>query len=285
MISLNNKNIKYYLLFGCDISNQVYSSGYSLSDEERNMRSDTIILVILNTKTKKIKLVSILRDICVDVKGHGKCKINSLIVYFGPKKTTKIIGNLLGITISKYITLNMKNMIEVIDLIGGVDVELSYEEIDFINNMMLDSTIITEYQGNVSKLSEIGLNHLNGIQTLTHVRNRFFGYTWARTRRQRDVLIAIVKQIQNNVKPNQYIKLGLSMLKFVKTNLNIIDICQCAMIAKNIKINEIETYSIPSTNTKSIKDDGLWRFEIDFKDANFYLQKIVNDEDVKDFVI
>lgn len=285
MTSLNNKNIKYYLLFGCDISNQVYSSGYSLSDEERNMRSDTIILVILNTKTKKIKIVSILRDICVDVKRHGKCKINSLIVYFGPKKASKIIGNLFGITINKYITLNMKNMIEIIDLIGGINIELSYEEIDYINNMLLDSTIITEYQGNVNKLSNIGLNHLDGIQTLTHVRNRFFGYTWARTKRQREVLIAIVEQIQNNVKPNQYISLGLSMLKYVKTNLNIIDIYQCAMIAKNIKISEIETYSIPSTNTKSIKDDGLWRFEINFNNANLFLQKIVNNEDVKDFII
>lgn len=278
-------NIKYYLLYGCDVSNQVYDAGDALSYDDRCLRSDTIILIAVNSKTNKAKIISLLRDICVDVKGHGKCKLNSLIVYFGPRKATKMISKLFKINVTKYIVINMENMIKLIDSIGGIDLDLSLDEISFINGWSDDTKYVSNYKGNIYQLEKEGINHLNGLQTLTHARNRWNSHTWARTKKQRNILIAIAKQIKNNTKPNQLVSLGLSMLKLVKTNFNVIDIIKCANLSRKIKIDEIETYSVPSSNTKSIKKDGMWRFEIDFNDASTFINKVINEEDVEDFVV
>lgn len=282
---MNSKNIKYYLLYGCDVSNQIYDVGESLPSDDKNLRSDTIILVILNKKTNKVKIVSLLRDIAVEVKGHGKCKLNSLIVYFGPKKTTKIINNLFDINVSKYVVLDMENMVKIVDIIGGVDINLKKEEVEFINHWSKDTTIITNYKGNANNISKEGINHLNGLQTLTHARNRYYGYTWARTRRQREILIAMAKQIKNNTNSSQLINIGLSILKYVKTNINLFDIIFISSLINKINLNEISTYPLPNEKTNGISDSGMWRFEIDFNLAKEYLQKIINDEDVEDFVL
>lgn len=285
MTSLNDKNIKYYLLYGCDASILTYDFNNLISDDDRCMRSDTIILLITNTKTNKVKVISLLRDIVVNVKDRGKCKLNSLIVYYGPRKTTKIIGNLLGINISKYIVMNMENLVKIVDEIGGIDLNLTDDEVEFINRRLFEAEFLANYHGDFKLIEKSGMNHLNGIQTLTHVRDRDYGYAWGRTKRQRDVLITMVKQIKDVIEPNKLIDFGLSMIKYVKTNLNIFDIISCVKILKGINFDNIETYSIPSNNTNSIRNDGMFRFEIDFNDINKFLTKIVNDEDVKDFVI
>ena len=285
MIKLNDSSIKYYLLFGCDISNQFYDVGGLLPDNEKSLRSDTIILLIVNIKTHKVKIVSILRDICVNDNNYGKCKLNSLIVYYGPKKATKKIGNLFGIHINKYIVLNMVNMVKIIDLIGGIDIYLTRPEVDYINGMGFDSASLTRHKDGYETLDSEGLNHLNGIKTLTHVRNRAVGFCWERAKRQRNVIVAVVSKITNTIKPENYFSFGRSLLSYVKTNLNIFDIISLAKIAKKIKINEIETFSIPLQNTNSIKNDGVWRFEINFEDANVLLCKIVNEEDTSELVV
>lgn len=279
-----NSNIKYYILYGCDASVQAYVSDY-MSEDDECLRSDTIILAIVNTKTNKVNLVSLLRDITVNLKDRGKCKLNSLIVYYGPKKTTKIIGDLFGINISKYIVMNMKNLVKIVDEIGGIDMELTDDEVEFINRRLYEVEFIANYHGNLKLIDKSGMNHLDGVQTLTHVRDRDYGYGWGRTKRQRDVLVAMVKQIKTVVSPNKLFDFGLSMVKYVKTNLNIFDIILCAKITKKIIFDDVKTYSIPSRKTKTIKDDGMFRFEIDFNKTNEFITKIINDEDVTDFVV
>lgn len=285
MNSINYKDNKFFILYGCDVVNEVYSAPTNISNIERCLRSDTIMLLILNVKTNKVKLISILRDISIDIAKHKKCKLNSLIVYYGPKKATKIIGRLLGIKITKYIVLDMQNMIKIIDLIGGVEVNLTYPELVYINNRLQDSAVVTNYQGELVQLTTEGMNNLNGIQTLTHIRNRVMGYTWARTQRQREVIISIIKKLKNSMSRKEIILLCKSLLRYVETNLNIIDVFKYGRVITKINIDNIKSLAIPSIDTESIKTNGTWRFELDFNDVKKYLKMIINDEDVEGFIL
>lgn len=173
-------------------------------------RSDTIIIVVLDNVNKKINLISIPRDTYVDVPGHGYTKINHAYAYGQEQLSLKTINSNFGLNLTQYVTIDFSGLVDSIDMVGGVEVYLTQEEVDFINGGM-DAA---------NKIAGPGLVNLNGKQALKHSRNRYVGSDFVRAYRQRTILISLLNKImQKNV--DEILALSDSLLVNVTTNMDI----------------------------------------------------------------
>lgn len=173
-------------------------------------RSDTIIIVVLDNVNKKINLISIPRDTYVDVPGYGYTKINHAYAYGQEQLSLKTINSNFGLNLTQYVTIDFSGLVDSIDMVGGVEVYLTQEEVDFINGGM-DAA---------NKIAAPGLVNLNGKQALKHSRNRYVGSDFVRAYRQRTILISLLNKImQKNV--DEILALSDSLLVNVTTNMDI----------------------------------------------------------------
>lgn len=267
------KKIKQILLLGCDVSR---SHSSILSNKEKYKRSDSMLVVLINEETGKVALVSFMRDIWVYFDGYGEDRINTAILKNGPKLAIKTINDYFNLNIDDYILLNMENFVYIVDELGGVDVNLTDEEAYYINQQIDDVKEIINYKGEAIQLDDSGLNHLNGLQTLTHVCDRYFGFCWKRGERQREVLKALMYKAKNHTSKSKMVLLGVKMLKYVKTSLSIFDVFSLAKVALKVNPSEVKTHCVPSEGTYEMVNDGIWHFEIDFVENSKQLQELIN---------
>lgn len=89
-----------------------------------NTRSDTIMLVNIDFVNSKINLISIPRDTYASIEGHGKQKINHSYNFGGAELTVQTLNNLLGKDIQNYMTMDYEFVESVVDIVGGVDVDV-----------------------------------------------------------------------------------------------------------------------------------------------------------------
>ncbi len=196
---LNDEQILNVLLIGADTRKG-----------ETKGNSDTMILLSLDTKNKKLKLLSFMRDTWVSIPGYGENKLNAAFTYGGAELTVKTIQANYGIKIDRYAIVDFKSFKNIIDKLGGIDIELTQEEVDYIDwqtymNNQADTrneldAYSYEYKPN-SKGEEVTKIHLNGRQALWHARNRgedgiCSGDDYTRTQRQRNVISIVVEKLK-----------------------------------------------------------------------------------------
>lgn len=167
-------------------------------------RSDAMILVSISNQTKTIYMTSLLRDIYVEIPGHESNRLNAAYAFGGPELLLETIKQNLDIEVNRYVQVNFQAFANLIDAVGGVELELTNEEVQLVNaylneyNMLEDRPIDTDYlPGDAS-----GLLHLNGPQALAYSRNRYIGSDFGRTERQRRILEAVFHQLPSSVLTN-----------------------------------------------------------------------------------
>ena len=194
--------VKHGSLFGeteTVVSESVLASYVSHSDDTKNVlligydvdengisRSDSMILLTLDHEHQKIKMTSLMRDMYVRIPGYGKRKLNAAFVYGGPELLLQTIYTNFGLQVDKYICVDYKAFVDVVNEIGGVQVDLEEMELEQFNKY------VGKKESN--KIYEAGSYVLNGKQTLTYCRIRKVGSDTARTARQREVLSKIMKK-------------------------------------------------------------------------------------------
>ncbi|WP_035378512.1 LCP family protein [Fervidicella metallireducens] len=130
-------------------------------------RTDSIILLTINTNTKKIKLTSFMRDMYVPIPDHQDSRINTSFFLGGVELLLKTINQDFNLNIQNYISVDFHAFQDIVDKLGGIDVEVKDYEVKEINKY------IKEVNGNKSTLlSGPGMQHLNGQQALSYCRIR-----------------------------------------------------------------------------------------------------------------
>ena len=104
--------------------------------EDEHGRTDTMIMMSVDNRHKKIKLTSFQRDTYVYIPGHGNNKINAAYTLGGPKLTIETIEANFGIKVDRYAVVDFDSFIEIIDTLGGIDMEVTQDEITYINYQM-----------------------------------------------------------------------------------------------------------------------------------------------------
>lgn len=165
-------------LFGVDSRNNSVGKG--------NM-SDVIILCTVNQETGAIKLVSVFRDTYLNIdEKNSYNKINLAYSRGGPKQAVEALNRNLDLQIDDYATFNWKAVADSINILGGVDVELSKAEFYYINSYITETVESTGVGSH--HLKKAGPNHLDGVQAVAYARLRKMDTDYARTERQRKVI-------------------------------------------------------------------------------------------------
>ncbi|MBP3753752.1 MAG: LCP family protein [Lachnospiraceae bacterium] len=167
-------------------------------------RSDAMILVSISKTSGKILMTSILRDVYVEIPGYGSNRLNAAYAFGGPELLMETIQHNFDIPVSRYILVNFEAFAGVVDAVGGVDIELTVEEIGWVNAYLNEYNELTghEFGYNYLTQTEPGVIHLNGPQALAYSRNRYVGTDFGRTERQRKVMEEIIKKLPRAVITN-----------------------------------------------------------------------------------
>lgn len=151
-------------------------------------RSDGIIVLSINEKTKDVKMLSVYRDTYVQIEGHGLTKITHAYAYGGPTLAIKTLNQNLDLNISEYITVNFDAVATAIDEMGGIEVEIKKDEVGQMNEYIRETAQVT---GKKSKsIPSAGTYNLDGVQAVTYGRIRKTdGGDYKRTERMRTVIM------------------------------------------------------------------------------------------------
>lgn len=173
-------------LFGLDNrSNGSYSAG----------NSDCIILASINNATKEIRMASVYRDTYLDI-GEGKYnKANAAYQKGGPKQAIEMLNKNLDLAVQDYVAVDWNALVETIDLLGGVDIELTQREAELTMGYIDE---IAEQTGNAVEYPSEGLQTLSGVQATAYARIRYTeGWDYKRTERQRLVINKIFEKAKS----------------------------------------------------------------------------------------
>lgn len=147
-------------------------------------RSDVIMLIRVNKETENIKVVSVYRDTLMDMGGLIKC--NSAYEYGGPFYAMDMLEKNLDLDIDGYVSAEFLSVINMIDALGGVNLDLTDEEVRYSNQYISE---MNELYHKDSPLLEPGKQKLNGVQAVGYSRVRYTeGWDYKRTERQRTIL-------------------------------------------------------------------------------------------------
>ena len=178
-------------------------------------RSDVIIICSIDQATGDIKLVSVYRDTYLDVGKNSFQKATHAYSYGGPARAVKMLNDSLDLNITDYVTFNWKAVATAINILGGVDIEVTKPEFKYINSYITETVKGTGI-GSV-QLKAPGM-HLDGVQAVAYARLRYMDTDYQRTERQRKVIeLAFEKAKKADLKTLNDL-LG-NMLSMVATNL------------------------------------------------------------------
>ena len=207
-------------------------------------RTDTMMICSINTRTGKIKLTSIMRDLAVNIAGHNT-RLNSAYFYGGADLAMSTINELFGMNIRDYVYVDFNGFASIAEDLGGIDINISENEMKWINHNVAEQYKILIRQGKMeyedaeklyydTELKTYGVNiHLDGMQTLGYARIRKLdGGDYERTRRQRDVLNKLLKKLQG-MSSAGLLTLANDNLNYCRTNLNTPTIVSLANVVLN----------------------------------------------------
>jgi len=150
-------------------------------------QSDVIMIANVDRKTGEIKLVSVFRDTYLNVNDRNTYnKINAAYAEGGPKQALKALNKNLDLNITHYVSFNWKAVATGINILGGVDIDISKSEFYYINAFITETVKGTGI-GSV-QLKSAGTHHLDGVQAVAYGRLRLMDSDYARTERQRIVI-------------------------------------------------------------------------------------------------
>ena len=182
----------------------------------RGNRSDVIIICSIEQSSGEIKLVSIYRDTYLDVGKNSFQKATHAYSYGGPARAVKMLNDSLDLNITDYITFNWKAVATAINILGGVDIDITPAEFKYINSYITETVKGTGI-GSV-QLKAPGMQHLDGVQAVAYARLRYMDTDYQRTERQRKV-VELAFEKAKKADPKTLNDLLGNVLSMVATNL------------------------------------------------------------------
>lgn len=174
---------------------QVLLIGSDRRDDSWNGNSDVMILASINRNKKTISFISFMRDTGVNIPDVGYGKLNWAFAKGGSELLKSTLESNFQITIDNCIATDFVGMADIIDLFGGIDLDITADEVPVMNGYISEMANLRGLDAASYQLSAGGLQHLNGIQTVGYMRDRYVGNNdFQRTERQRIVLQKILEK-------------------------------------------------------------------------------------------
>lgn len=231
-------------------------------ESDKGTRSDCMMVLTIDRKHKKIKVASVLRDSYVKIEGRGLDKITHAYAFGGPMLAVKTLNQNFDLNIQNFVVVNFFGLAEIIDELGGVDIEIDESELKHVD------------------VQNTGMQHLNGTQAVAYSRIRYTaGGDFKRTERQREVLFALIKKFEN-ITVSQMVTLVSKIAPNLKTSLSPSDIVQLGTeVITNGYNHQLAQGMFPSDEySKGKKINGIYYYVTDLAKAKQDIQKFVYEK-------
>ncbi len=232
-----NENVINILILGNDAK----------ADERDHGRSDAMQIISYNRVTRKAKLVSVIRDSYVYIPGRNQWnRINTAFRYGGVGLAMNAINVNFGTDIRYYVRVDFTTLPRLIDAVGGIDLELSVREIQYINKRV----------GGEDIPLVAGVHHLNGQQVLRHARNRTVGnHVWSRAQRHNQIMNAVLERAKKEKNPVALMALMYQLVDKLDTNMDVEQ-----MVALGVDVVFGGAFSMDSA---SLPFSGTWQYAME----------------------
>lgn len=241
-------------LFGLD-TRQAGSLG-------KGNRSDTIMVASINNKTKDVKIISVYRDSYLNLANDKYRKCNEAYSIGGPEQAVAMLNMNLDLKIDHYMSVDFLAVSEVVDLLGGIEIDVDQYEIEHLNNYTVETSKVTGKSTN--KLKSTGLQTLDGVQATSYCRIRYTqGDDFKRTERQREVLETIAKKAKT-MSASQLDNIVKAVFPMCATNMTVDQLLGFA--ADALSYNIVGTTGFPfDVTTDSVGSAGSCVIPIDME--------------------
>jgi len=240
-------------------------------------RSDSIMILTIDELHKKIKMSSIMRDTYVDIKGHGKTKINHAFAYGGPQLAIRTLNENFNLDIKNYVTVDFFNLENIIDDLNGVSINVRTDEISLINSYMREVANLEKQ--NFKAITRTGIQNLDGKQAVAYSRIRYTaGGDFVRTERQRTVLSALLTKIQG-VGKLEFPTIVAKLLPNTETSMSSMEIIKLGtdIFTNDIKTLDQERFPVDGyCSGKTI--GGVWYLVPDIKATRLQIYKYIYED-------
>lgn len=249
-VSAGQSGVKNIAMFGVDSR-----------DGENVGRSDAVMVLTVDSRSHKLKMASFMRDSNVYIEDYGYEKLTHAYAYGGPELAVRTLNQNFGLDITDYITVNFYDMTEIVDAFGGVELELTGEEMLEVNRNLWnlsreaedvgakapikDSDYFTGIDGTHNMIDGEytgGKFLLNGAQAVAYSRIRYIGGDGERTSRQQEVLSGLLKRAKQRT-VFSWPSIVHGVVPHCETSLGLMDMMKLAPFA--IGHIEVESKTFP----------------------------------------
>lgn len=211
----------------------------------KDCHSDMILVLALNKKTKELKMASVYRDTYLDNTNGEYRKATECYFYGGPERSVNMLNKNLDLDIQDYVSVNFQAVVQVIDLLGGIDLEITEEEMNYINGYCVETSQVTGVT--YTPLTSAGYVHLDGVQAMAYTRIRYTeGWDYKRTERQRQVvMLAYKKAVEKG--PVAMAQIAMTMLPNISTSMSTLEVMSLVASIGTYKIGDQTGFPFNST--------------------------------------
>lgn len=246
--------------------------------KESYARTDTMIILSVNRDESIFKMTSIMRDTWVQFSSGKSNKINAANVFGGPELAMKTVNDYFGTDIENYVLVNMYDLVHIIDLVGGVEIEITESERQQANSYAKEYTnSIARYDGD-TYIDKAGLVHLNGLQAMSFCRNRYSDNDYQRVMRQQKVLLAMADQMQN-MEVNDLMDSLESIMEYIETNMETEAMKDLAYTGLSAELEDVGQFRVPVDGTFDAGMFGsVWCIKPNFEENKELLREFIYGE-------
>lgn len=231
--------------------------------DSKNTRSDSMMVATVDFQHNKLKLTSLMRDMYVEIEGKNDNKLNAAYAFGGAELAVKTINQNFGLDVRDYVTVDFFMLRDIINAIGGVEIEVSEEELPLLNEHMQE--IASKEGKTAAPLKASGLQLLTGEQAVAYSRIRYVGNgDFERTERQQKVLQAMLNRI-NVASKVELTKLFLQISPYIETSLakdEIISLAWNYLSEENMELEKMR-YPLDGEWSADYTSGGAWIMNVD----------------------
>ena len=238
--SFSERDIKEYKMV-----ENILLIGLDGTNDKLPKRSDTMIILTIDKLNKSLKLTSLARDTLVKIPGRGEEKLTHAYAYGQEELLMQTINENFDLDIKDYAVVNFKSFIDIVDIIGGVDINVNEKEIHHLNEVIKECYGVNhEDTKNIEYITSSGNHNLNGYQALAYARIRKLDTIYKRDERQRLILTNIAHKL-SDVSISKYPQIAKSILRHIKVNIAFNKIIDLAYIAHELASYDISQLEFP----------------------------------------
>lgn len=195
--------------------------GVDRREKDWNGNSDSMMLISVNFKEERVSIISLMRDTYVNIPEVGYNKLNNSYARGGGDLLCSTITDNFNIDVSRYAAVDFENMIDIIDALGGIDIEWTSAEIEVANGYIRDmcKDLGLDAWDYLMPVEGAGIWHCDGVRAVAYARNRFVGNSdYSRTERQRYVISQMISKIKE-MNIGQLMSFARKVLPLIRHNV------------------------------------------------------------------